>query len=369
MVGSAMARDLARDWEVTAADIDPHALARLSQHGVRTKQADLGDPHILRDLVSETDLVVGAVPGFMGFQTLQTVIESKKPCVDISFFPEEASQLDVRARDQGIPVIVDAGVAPGMSNLILGRYAAEMQIRRARCYVGGLPRERRWPFAYKAPFSPIDVIEEYTRPARLKVNGKIVTRPALTEPEFLDFPGIGTLEAFNTDGLRSLLHTLEIPNLAEKTLRYPGHREQMQMLRSAGFFASNPIEVKGVSVAPLDVTATLLLKNWELTPGEAEFTVMRILLEGEAEGRPRKIQVDLEDEYDVDSGTSSMARTTGYACTAMANLLLQDRFSTPGVHPPETIGANPVCYESVMTYLQERGIEYRVQVNDGGQDE
>ena len=54
-------------------------------------------------------------------------------------------------------------------------------------------------------------------------SGKIITKPALSEPEFVDFEGIGTLEAFNTDGLRTLLTTMNIPTMIYKTLRYHGH--------------------------------------------------------------------------------------------------------------------------------------------------
>ena len=86
-----------------------------------------------------------------------------------------------------------------MGNLILGRFNEEMQVNRFECYVGGLPSIRKKPFEYKAPFSPVDVIEEYTRPARLKENGVIVTKPALSDRHLMNFDGIGTLEAFNTE--------------------------------------------------------------------------------------------------------------------------------------------------------------------------
>jgi len=94
-------------------------------------------------------------------------------------------------------------------------------------YVGGLPIVRQWPYEYKAVFSPLDVIEEYTRTARFVENGRVVTRPALTDLERVDFEGVGTLEAFNTDGLRTLIQTIPAPNMKEKTLRYPGTRNRI----------------------------------------------------------------------------------------------------------------------------------------------
>ena len=138
-----------------------------------------------------------------------------------------------------------------MSNYIIGRYNEIMTIDSFEIYVGGLPETRKKPFEYKAPFSPVDVIEEYTRPARLMENGYIVTRPALTDREWMHFDELGTLENFNTDGLRSLLFTMpHIKNQKEKTLRYPGHVELIIALKESGFFDTDPINVKGHNVTP-----------------------------------------------------------------------------------------------------------------------
>src|SRR6185503_12264879 len=144
--------------------------------------------------------------------------------VDISFFPEDALLLDKLAKQKEVTAITDCGVAPGLSNLIIGRYNEEMKIDSFECYVGGLPKERIPPFQYKAPFSPVDVIQEYIRPARLVENGKLVIKPAMSDKEILHFDEAGDLEGFNTDGLRSLVTTMKhIPDMKEKTLRYPGH--------------------------------------------------------------------------------------------------------------------------------------------------
>ena len=215
-VGSAMARDLAREpnFEVTVVDASEGALGRLADWGLKTQQADLADPAAVKRAVQDHDLVVGAVPGFMGFNTLKAVLEADKDIVDISFFDEDPFLLDGLARERGRIAIVDCGVAPGCSNLVLGRMAAELdRVDNFTCMVGGLPAVRTWPFEFKAVFSPIDVIEEYTRPARFKRFGEMVTLPALSDVEPVDFPGVGTLEAFNTDGLRSLLKTVDVPSM------------------------------------------------------------------------------------------------------------------------------------------------------------
>ena len=248
-VGGAMAKDLAPDFKVTVADRSEDALARMRGTGLATRPADLATPAGVKAAVADADLVVGAVPGFMGFATARAVLEAGKTLVDISFFDEDCFELDELAKAQGLTAIVDCGVAPGCGNIILGDTLRQWDhVDSFECLVGGLPAVRTWPYEYKAGFSPIDVIEEYTRPARYVKDGRTITMPALSEPELLDFEGLGTLESFNTDGLRSLIRTFpQVPDMKEKTLRYPGHIEKMRMLRELGFCTGIAFSAKGIS--------------------------------------------------------------------------------------------------------------------------
>jgi len=359
MVGRVIALDLAPDFEVTSVDVNRANLAKLEGTAVTPQQADLSSPAAIRSAVAAADLVVGAVPGSMGFATLREVIAAGKNAVDISFFPEDALALDEAARTAGLTAVVDCGVAPGMDNLILGYEAARMTVQRFACYVGGLPFRREFPFEYKAPFSPADVIEEYTRPARYVENGHVIVKPALSDVEHLDFPEIGTLEAFNSDGLRSLLTTMKVPNMIEKTLRYPGHVEHIRALRDSGFFGTREIDVRGSKVRPLDVTSAILFKHWHLHEKDDEFTLMRIVIEGRADGRSRSVQYDLFDRRDRKTGFSSMARTTGFPAAAAARLVLAGRVGRKGVLPPELLGADEGVFRAVMADLAARGVVYR----------
>jgi lysine 6-dehydrogenase len=359
MVGSAIAIDLSKNFDVTSADINLEGLDRLSRkHNIKTIQFDISQREQLKTAVRDFDLVVCAVPGFMGYKTVEAVIEAGKDTVDISFMPEDTMQLDALARMHNVTVICDCGVAPGMPNVIVGYYNEIMEITHFEYCVGGLPKERRFPFEYKAPFSPVDVIEEYTRPARYVENGHLVTKPPMSDPELIYFEGIGDLEAFNTDGLRSLMTTLKIPNMKEKTLRYPKHIALIQALQAAGFFDKEPIDVKGIQVVPMDFSSKLLFKSWKLQPADQEFTVMRIALTGHENGEPKHVVYDLWDEYDVTSETSSMARTTGYTATAAVNLITNELFTDKGVFPPELIGKHKKCFDFMLNYLKERNVNY-----------
>ena len=361
MVGRAIALDLAKIYQVTSIDIKEENLLLLNQNPqIRTQVADLTNTENIKRIIADSDLVVNAVPGFMGFRTTKAVIEAGKNIVDISFFPEDCFELDELAKQKGVIAIVDCGVAPGIGNIILGHHHAAMNVESYECYVGGLPFKRSLPFQYKAPFSPIDVIEEYIRPSRYLKDGKLVTMPALSEPEFLDFDEIGTLEAFNTDGLRSLLFTINIPNMIEKTMRFPGHIEYMKMLKDTGFFSEDEIMVKGIKIKPIDLTARLLIDKWKLEDNEPEFTVMRIIVKGNENGKPVRWQYDLFDKFDKETGISSMARTTGYAATSAVTLVLNGDFRRTGINPPEYIGAVKGCLNKIFDYQKERGIIYRI---------
>jgi saccharopine dehydrogenase-like NADP-dependent oxidoreductase len=360
LVGKAMALDLAKNHNVTAVDHHLETLAQIQAAGIRTLCFDLSDRQRLTAELAPFDLVIGAVPGFMGFQTAKAVIAAGKNMVDISFFSEDGLQLDEEAKKAGVTIVLDCGVAPGMGNIIFGYHHQRMKVKSFECLVGGLPVIREWPFEYKAVFSPIDVIEEYLRPARFVQNGKVVVRPALSDPELVYFSDVGTLESWNSDGLRSLIKTMKgVPNMIEKTLRYPGTIEYLKMLRESGFFSYEEVEVKGVKMRPIDITARLLFPKWKLKPGEEEFTVMRVTLQGEEGDISRKHEYYLYDRTDA-QGTLSMARTTGYTCTAVANLILDGSFSRKGICPPEYVGEDEGNFRFVLNYLKDRGVKYSV---------
>ena len=364
MVGSAIARDLSKNFSVTSVDLNKTALDFLKKDfAVNTIVANLKDKKKIQSAIAKADLVIGAVPGFMGFETCKTVIEAGKNIVDISFFPEDAFELDALAKKKKVTAVVDCGVAPGMDNILLGYHFSRMQVDSFTCMVGGLPFKRTLPFQYKAPFSPIDVIEEYTRPARLIENHEMVTKPALSEPDLVEFENIGTLEAFNTDGLRSLMHTMRVRNMKEQTLRYPGHRLLMENLRDAGMFGTEEVEVNGKKVRPLDVTSKILLPQWKLQPEEEEFTVMRIIISGKEKGKKKTYTYDLFDRYDAATKLSSMARTTGYTCTAVANLVANKQFTRKGIIAPEMIGEEENAFLFILNYLKERGVNYKKSVS------
>jgi saccharopine dehydrogenase-like NADP-dependent oxidoreductase len=368
LVGGAIARDLAleKGWAITAVDRAPKLLRTLQQQaGIKTVLADLSEPDALKAVISDADLVVSAVPGGMGYATLRQIIDAGKNVVDISFFGEDPFELDGLAKQRGVTAVVDCGVAPGLSNVIAGYVHKSMEkVDAYVCYVGGLPKVRSWPYEYKAVFSPRDVLEEFTRPSRLVEHGQMVVRPALSEVELIDFKGVGTLEAFNTDGLRSLARTMDIPFMKEKTMRYPGHANLVRAFRDSGFFGTEAIEVCGQMVKPIDVTAKLMFEQWQMGEDEEDLTVMQVIMDGHQDGKRVRRDFYMVDSFDKATHTTSMARTTGYTCSIVARQVLAGMFTRKGICPPEFVGATTGCYEHLLVELERRGIHVEEVVTE-----
>lgn len=357
LVGGVMAEDLSKNHEVTSVDISQKNLDKLKSNNIKKICLDISKSKSLKNVIKDFDLVIGAVPGFMGYKMMQDVIEAKKNIVDISFYPEDPFGLDELAKKNNVVAVMDCGVAPGMGNVIFGHHDRSMKISDYECLVGGLPVKREWPYEYQAVFSPIDVIEEYIRPARIIQNKKLIIKEALSETELIEFEEIGTLESWNSDGLRSLIKTMpHVPNMIEKTLRYPGCVEYLKVLRASGFFSYEEIEVNGTKIKPIDVTSKLLFPKWEMKDGDKDFTIMRIIIKGEENGNQVKYQYNLLDRYE--DNTISMARTTGFTCTAVANLVLDKKYRKTGISPPEYLGEH---FEFIRNYLSERNVIYKVR--------
>ena len=365
LVGATIARDLASDDDlrVTVVDLNPAILERLDAHDgapIATQRADLRDGAQVRNAVRDADLVVGAVPGWLGFSVLHQVIAAKKSFVDICFTAEDPRELHQEARAAGVVGLVDFGVAPGMSNVLSARAAADLdRADEIRILVGGLPQIRRQPYEYAAVFSPSDVLEEYTREARFVESGQVVTRRALSDVELVEFDGVGTLEAFNTDGLRSLMWSLDVPFMKEKTMRYPGHADRMRVLRDSGFLSKRTLQVGHAEVRPIDVSLALFQDAWKLPEGEGDITVMRIEAFGQRNGKPAREAYELLDRYDPHTKTTSMARTTGFPCAIAARMILDGIARLePGIHFPEVIARDTRAFDHLLGELRMRGVEF-----------
>jgi lysine 6-dehydrogenase len=360
-VGSAIAIELNKQYKVTVVDMDEAVLANLKRcFGIAGVHADVTERKKLEQIIAASDLVIGAMPGSIGYDVVRRVIEAGKNMVDISFFPENAFDLNDRAKHKKVSVIVDAGIAPGISNLILGYHYHNMKIENYECYIGGLPVERLWPWQYKAVFSPCDVIQQFIRPARLVENGQRITKEAFSDSELITLNGIGSLEAWNSDGLRTLLRTMHIPNMFEKTLRYPGSIEYLKVLRHSGFFSESEIEINGARIKPIDYTTRILLPTWQLKKGDEDFVYLKVRILGSQEKKPVGYEYTLFDYFDQKSGISAYARATSFHCCAIAGIFFDEHIMQHGIIPPEQLGSMPGIFTKVTNYMDSHDIKIKL---------
>lgn len=364
LIGHVIAQDLSRDFDVTVVDRDEERLAELQARlpQVRTAVASATCADELAPFVREADIVTAGVPGALGYAMMETVIGLGGNLCDISFMAEDFDLLDGAARARDVTVVPDIGVAPGMSNFLMGRGASLVdEVTEAFIYVGGIPANPEPPFNYKATWSPLDCVDEFLRPARIIEEGKEVTVEAASGLHLKEFPGLGTLEVFYTDGLRSLAKNIRGRTVAEMTMRWPGHVEQMRLLRSMGLFGKEPRRLGGVDVVPLEITADLLLPLWKMEPakGDRDLTVMRVTVSG-YRGRDEVTTTwDLLDRYDETTGTTSMARCTAFTCAIFARAVARGLIPRRGVLAPELLASDDRLYDFVMAEQKERGLHYR----------
>ncbi|HEX7320380.1 MAG TPA: saccharopine dehydrogenase C-terminal domain-containing protein [bacterium] len=355
MQGRVAAFDLARSGHlVTVLDIDRSNLRRLRGTPlIKTVRFDAGDRRSLVTFIKKHryDAVLGALPAALGFGAMQCAIEARCDMVDMSYLTEDPFLLNTKARKQGVRIIPDAGFAPGLSNLIVGRAASEIKkIDRLRILVGGIPQDPRPPFNYRITWSPADLIEEYLRPARIVHDHRKVVILALTGIEEFTVRGIGRLECFYTDGLRTLLKTLKsIRHMEEKTIRYPGHAALFKTLIAGGFLGTKPLKNGPCGFRPKDLTVQVL-RDVLSQGSERDISILIIEIRSDR-ARRRYMCVD---RYDRRRHMTSMTRMTAFSGSLFTQCFKQ--YPGCGVIPPEQLGQVAPIFEFIITRLARRGI-------------
>jgi len=363
-VGSEIARDLARSSEVDSvivADALPKNLKNVRGYEkIRTRRLDISQRKPLLETMRRVDLVCGALPGRLGFQLMTHAVEAHRDLVDISYTPENPFKLHSKARDQENIVVPQCGVAPGFTNMCVGDASRRLgTITKVRVFVGGLPQRPTPPLNYRIVFSLEDVINEYSRPARVIEDGKEKMVDALSGRGFFNFPGVGRLEYFITDGLGSLPRSFpKVREMFEYTLRYPGHAEMMNTVRILGFFDKQEVQVSGSSIVPRRLSIALLRGAMSLGRPE-DLLALKVEVEGKP-GRKSLLSYRVLDYYDPRSKVSAMARTTAYPCTSAALLVGRKKLKSVGVVTPEKIAKDPEHFGFVLLRLKARGIRVKM---------
>lgn len=322
-----------------------------------------GEDDIYR-VIKDVDVAVNALPGRFGKASWLAAIRAGVDLVDVSYAPEDPTQYNVQAADAGVTIVPDTGVAPGLSNIMAGRAYAQLDdVKELKIYVGGIPERPIPPLGYLVTWSPEDLIEEYIRPARVINSGRVMEKPAISELEKIFIPGVGELEAFLTDGLRTLLKTLkDVEVMEEKTLRWPGHAEKIELLKVLGYLDRDPLDLNGSNISPAQVTVKLWRER--LSGDSRDMVVLRVLAIGRVSLDNVEIEYRMVDRYDETTGFSAVARTTGFTATGVLKLITEGSIPGPGVVPPEVIGMDESLFSSLAEWLSWRGIKIVERVTE-----
>ena len=366
--GSACAFDLLQNPAVTQvrlADVRldrlPEFLAPYSGDRLVPTPLDVRDTEAVRGVMRDCDAVMSAIPYYFNLPLATHAVESGVHFCDLGGNTEivfQQKELDARAREQGVSVVPDCGLAPGMVN-ILAQHGIEQldSVDSVRIYVGGLPQDPQPPLNYQIVYSLEGVLDYYTTLSWVVRDGKRVQMKALSErePVFFDAP-VGELEAFHTaGGLSTMAFRYEgsIPSMEYKTLRYPGHAHIMEAIRELGLLETVPVDVKGHQVAPRDLVVAAMGPRLTKPTGR-DLVALRVICRGTKDGNPASSGWELVDFYDQAKGISAMMRTTGYSLSITGQMQVE-RAISPGVHTPDE------CMPAVryVEELRKRGVELR----------
>jgi lysine 6-dehydrogenase len=362
MMGAAIAQDMVDSDEVSEvvlADLDKKkvdiVVARLKSDNVSGRRLDVKDVQAAKKLMKGFDVAVCALPEGLNTYASKAAIGAKVHVVDLAYGHRQL-EFDGAAKKAGITIVLDCGVAPGMTNILAAHGASLMdEVDDIRIVCGGLPQKPLPPLGYRITWSTWGLINMYCGKARIVRDGKIVEVDAMSALERIEFPGMGELEAFTTDGLSTLLFTMKgkVKNMVEKTARYPDHAEKIMAMRDLGLFDTKPVDVGGVKVVPRNMAVSVLDKT--LRRGdERDVTVLRVDVAGKKDGKDVERSFVMVDRFDEERGVTSMARTTGYTAAIVARTVARGEIGEKGVVPPET--AVVKVFKRFVSELEDRGI-------------
>ncbi len=340
-----------KGYTVIVVDRDPGRVRRIrEQLGLQAIKASVGDGDYVK-LVARSRLVALALPGNIGYEALKTtIIAGAENVVDVSFMPEDPLTLNRLAKEKGSRVVVDAGLAPGISNLFIGRAFSQLErIDEALVYVGGVAEDPECPLGLAGTWNTRDLLEEYVRPARRVVEGEIRSVDPLSEYGEIHVPGVGVFEYFPSDGLRTMLKTIKpLPrSMAEYTLRWPGHVETMRMLRRLGFLDPIGLRIGLCEIDVIDYTSTVLANK--LVECRRDRVVMYVDVTGIRGGRREGYELVIDQSYDGENQVTAMAKTTSTMQSCICQQLLEETINIePGVNPPEIIGMDNTSYNNIL---------------------
>ena len=366
-MGVVLAKDLivsGPHHRVTLVDVDFKTLTRakdfIQSDRLETLQRDIEDQEQRDKVMTGKDVVLCALLHRHSLPVLESAVRLGVHFVDVvGEFTLERLEFDEEAKNKSMTALSGCGVSPGITNVCVGRGVELLdETRNALIYVGGNPVEGKPPLRYRIVYAVNSLLGLYERKALILKDGKLTKVAALSDVEPIEFPpAFLEMECFYTDGLNSLVHTMQgriAGELSEKTIRYKGHAAEIQTLKECGFFDTEAIDVDGTKIVPRRVTESVL--DMRIALGQdRDVTLLRVVVSGKKAGESVTHVFEMVDYFDEEKKYTSMAKTTAFPASIAAQMILNGEITQRGVLFPEEIFIGEL-YDPFIDALKSRGV-------------
>ena len=227
------------DYQVQLADVDPNAaIGVVHAHGLHNAQAlklDATDGAALRAQLKAQPVhaVVSSLPYHCNPQVAAAAREHGAHYFDLTEDVEVTRKVSALAKDARSTFVPQCGLAPGFISIAGGELIRHFEkLRSVRLRVGALPQHPHNVLKYSLTWSTEGLINEYGNPCEAIADGRAIEVRPLEGLEQIEIDGT-LYEAFNTSGgLGSLAQSYgrDCETMDYKTIRYPGHCDQMRLL-------------------------------------------------------------------------------------------------------------------------------------------
>ena len=365
LMGSAAAKYLIERKQVKTVNLIDKDRSKLEKAAKSAKNRklvtcllDVGDRAKIREAVRGFDAALIALPHAASLSTDLAVIDEGVNAVDL-VFADTQMKLHSKCLRAGMALIPGCGVAPGIVQILAGEGARRLtSVDEIHMMVGGLPQVPRPPLNYRIVFSFEQVLEMYANGSvRVVRDGKVEKTKALTSLERVSFPKpYDDMEAFLTDGVATLLYTMKgrVRDMDEKTVRYPGHAQQIRTLIETGLISTRSTKIHGTMITPRKFLSDTLGPKLLLGKGK-DVTLLRVTISGTKNDSEVKLQYEMVDYFDEVEQTTSMARTTAYTGAIAAMLLAEGRITGKGILPPELAFVGPT-FKTLFQRLAQKHV-------------
>ncbi len=208
---------------------------------------DVNNAKQRNDEISKADIVISMLPARFHHLVANDCVKLKKNMVTASYVSKEVKELDVKAKENGIILLNEIGVDPGIDHMsamqVINRIKeAGGKIIEFESNTGGLvaPKYDNNPWNYKFTWNPRNVVLAGQGTSQFLNNGRYKYIPynkLFSRVDRINVLDVGEFEAYaNRDSLkyRKIYGLNDIQSMFRGTLRRPGYSRAWNLFVQLG---------------------------------------------------------------------------------------------------------------------------------------